>query len=172
MQCLGKGSILELKRREVAHMKLYLVQHGESKPEDVDPGRGLTNKGIADVRKVADFLKPLRADVKAVWHSGKTRAQQTAEILTDVVAAGDFQVREGLAPNDPVDPVKDKLALIHNDLMIVGHLPFLGKLASILVAGSESADVVAFRHGGIVCLERDETGAWRVHWMVTPEILG
>jgi phosphohistidine phosphatase len=172
VQHLGKGSILELKRREVAHMKLYLVQHGESKPKDVDPGRGLTDKGFADVRKVADFLKPLQAGVKAVWHSGKTRAQQTAEILTDVVGAGDFQVREGLAPNDPVDPMKDELARAHDDLMIVGHLPFLGKLASILVAGSELADVVAFRQGGIVCLERHEEGAWRVRWMVTPEILG
>jgi phosphohistidine phosphatase len=153
-------------------MRLYLIQHGEAKPEDVDPRRSLTEKGVADVSTVAGFLKPLQVTVRAVFHSGKTRALQTAEILAEVVRGGDLKAHGGLAPNDPVDSVKDEIAQTFDDLMIVGHLPFLGKLASVLVAGSESADAVAFRQGGIVCLERDEKGAWRVRWMVTPDLLG
>jgi phosphohistidine phosphatase len=54
--------------------------------------------------------------------------------------------------------------------MIVGHLPFMEKLASLLVAGSEDADIVAFQMGGVVCLERDDVGVWRVRWMVTPDM--
>jgi phosphohistidine phosphatase SixA len=37
-------------------MHLYMVQHGEAKSAEVDPARGLTPKGIADVQKVAAHL--------------------------------------------------------------------------------------------------------------------
>jgi phosphohistidine phosphatase len=55
--------------------------------------------------------------------------------------------------------------------MIVGHLPFLGKLASALLTGSESVSPVAFRQGGVICLQRNEGMTWQVAWMVIPDIL-
>lgn len=153
-------------------MRLYLVQHGEAKSKDEDPGRHLTEKGVRDVEKVAAFLKPLGLSAGAVWHSGKTRAAETAGILSGAIASVDGVIeRKGLAPNDPVEPVKEELARAEADVMIVGHLPFLGKLASLLVAGSESAEVVALRNAGVVCLERGEGGAWRTIWALIPEIL-
>jgi phosphohistidine phosphatase len=153
-------------------MKLYLVQHGEAKPEAVDPSRGLSEKGQADVKKVAEFLKSLELCVKGVWHSGKTRADQTANVLAKSLASADGVVRQrGLAPLDPVEPVREELEQDTNlHYMIVGHLPFMEKLASLLVAGSEDADIVAFQMGGVVCLERDDVGVWRVRWMVTPDM--
>ena len=154
-------------------MKLYLVQHAESKSEKMDPARGLSEKGQADVKKVAAFLKTLRLVVEAIWHSGKTRAVQTAGILGQAVSAKQGVIQQnGLAPLDPVQPIQEKISQVSEDLMIVGHLPFMGKLASSLAAGSESADAVAFRQGGVVCLERDDQGTWRVRWAVTPDLLG
>ena len=154
-------------------MKLYLVQHAESKSEKIDPTRGLTEKGEADVKKVAAFLKPLGLTVTAIWHSGKTRAFQTAEILRQALSAKQGVLeRGGLAPLDPVQPIQEEIFQVSEDLMIVGHLPFMGKLASALAAGSESADAVAFRQGGIVCLECDDQGTWSVRWAVTPDLLG
>jgi len=38
-------------------MQIYLVQHGESKPEEIDPERTLTESGSRDVHKIADFLR-------------------------------------------------------------------------------------------------------------------
>jgi phosphohistidine phosphatase len=55
--------------------------------------------------------------------------------------------------------------------MSVGHLPFLNKLASLLLTGCESADAVAFKNAGIVALSRNEGNNWQIDWMVTPEIL-
>ena len=37
-------------------MRVYLVQHGESKSEEEDPQRRLTDKGIGEVQNVANFL--------------------------------------------------------------------------------------------------------------------
>ena len=62
-------------------MRVYLVQHGESKSEEEDPQRRLTVKGIGEVQNVADFLRPLKLAVDAIWHSDKARAQQTGELL-------------------------------------------------------------------------------------------
>jgi phosphohistidine phosphatase len=154
-------------------MRLYLVQHAESKPEAEDPNRGLTDKGETDVKKVAAFLKPLGLSVAAIWHSGKTRAVQTAEILGQAVSASQgLSKHEGLAPLDPVQPIQEEVSRVLDDLMLVGHLPFMGKLASALTAGSDSADAVAFQQGGVVCLERDDKGGWRVRWAVPPELVG
>jgi phosphohistidine phosphatase len=156
-----------------AEMRLYLVQHGEAKAKELDPHRHLTEKGVRDTEKVAAFLKPLGLNVSVVWHSGKARAAQTAELLATALhpAQGVIQ-RDGLAPNDPIGPVAGAVRSADEDLMIVGHLPFLGKLASELVAGSEESDVVVFQNSGVVCLEPRGNGNYRVRWIVTPELLG
>jgi len=153
-------------------MRLYLVQHGESLSKEADASRGLSAKGRQDVQKVSQFLQRLGLSVKSVWHSGKARALQTAEIMVQAAKPDAVIIhREGLAPNDPVEPLISQLEEMTEDLIIVGHLPFMGKLASALVAGSEAADAVAFQQGGVICLERDTSSAWRVRWMVIPEIL-
>jgi phosphohistidine phosphatase len=54
--------------------------------------------------------------------------------------------------------------------MLVGHLPFLEKLASVLLCGNEDAKLVLFRYGAIVCLEQKEDKAWAVLWVLTPEM--
>ena len=62
-------------------------------------------------------------------------------------------------------------SLTGSDLMIVGHLPFLGKLVALLVTGSEKNEIVEFRFGSVVCVERRDDKKWKVAWMVTPSLL-
>jgi len=153
-------------------MKLYLIQHAKAAPEQVDPQRPLTEDGRRDMQRVAAFVKPLNLSVDCLWHSGKKRAVQTAEALAEVIEIKQAEIaHDGLAPNDDVTVLRDELASARQDVMIVGHLPFLSKLASLLLTGSESADAVAFKQGGIVCLSRSETNQWQIDWMVTPELL-
>jgi len=53
-----------------------------------------------------------------------------------------------------------------------GHLPFMSKLVSALVAGDEEAPMVAFQPGSMVCVERDSEGRWQIVWMIRPDTLG
>jgi len=107
-----------------------------------------------------------------LWHSGKKRAIQTAEVLTEVVKIQKAKKEhEGLAPNDDVTILRNELASARQNVMIVGHMPFLSKLTSLLLTGAESANTVAFRQGGIVCLNYSEENQWQLDWMVTPELL-
>ena len=154
-------------------MRLYLVQHGEALSEEKDPDRHLSSAGARDVEKVARFLELLKLSVPAVWHSGKPRAAQTAEILAPALAGKSKVVRhEGLGPKDPVGPVSKHVERSTQDLLIVGHLPLLGKLAPSLVTGETSNEVVAFRYGCVVCLDNADENGWKVAWMIVPELVG
>ena len=106
-----------------------------------------------------------------VAHSGKLRAQQTAELLATALAPGTVpEIMTGLNPNDPVEPMARGIADWTSDVMLVGHLPFMGKLAARLVAGDERRPVAAFVPGTVVCLEQAEAGDWVIAWMVRPEL--
>ncbi len=150
-------------------MKLYLVQHGEATSEEVDPNRPLTEKGRKDVSRMADFLKERGIRVATTWHSEKLRAIQTAQILGEMIST-EIVKKEGLAPNDPVARWLEELNSRVEDIMIVGHLPFLQKLASLLLVGDESFPIIAFRPGGVVCLEREER-KWATVFLVPPELV-
>ncbi|MGD9109362.1 MAG: phosphohistidine phosphatase SixA [Phycisphaerales bacterium] len=153
-------------------MKLYLVQHGNALSKEQDPQRPLSKKGIADLNKIANFIRPVSIVVDYLWHSEKRRAIQTAKILAGAVKVSkDVKSRDGLSPNDDVNVLEKELVSIDGDIMVVGHMPFLGRLASSLLSGSETTDTVKFQQGGIVCLSYDEESGWQLQWMVVPEIL-
>ncbi len=152
-------------------MKLYLVQHAKAASTDVDPKRPLTEEGRQDIQKVAAFIKPLNLSVDYLWHSTKTRAIQTAEVLAEVVKINKEKIeRQGLAPNDDVQAIINELASAQQDIMIVSHMPFVSKLASLLLTGRELAGTVAFRQGGTVALSFSEPNQWQIEWMITPNL--
>jgi phosphohistidine phosphatase len=105
-----------------------------------------------------------------VWHSGKRRAEQTAEVLAAALAPGMPVARAGLDPKDPADGVAQEAAAWEDDVMLVGHLPFMARLAGRLVAGGEDAGV-AFTPGSVLCLECDQH-RWTIAWMLRPVLLG
>jgi phosphohistidine phosphatase len=150
-------------------MRLYLVQHGDAVPEQVDPQRPLSAAGRREVEAIGRLLASAGVRSTRVVHSGKLRAEQTAELLA-MACAPDHGVEAsaGLSPNDPVKPVARTIASWHMDTMLVGHLPFMARLAGRLVTGDEHVDVVAFVPGTVLCLEPGADDRWRVVWMVRP----
>jgi phosphohistidine phosphatase len=153
-------------------MKLYLVQHAKAASEQQDPQRSLTEEGKRDIEKIAAFIKPLNLTVDILWHSGKKRAAQTAQFLADAINVRQGPIaRDGLAPNDDVTVLRDEVSAVQQDIMIVGHLPFLDKLASLLLTASQSAATVSFKNAGLICLYRSEDNHWRIDWMITPQLL-
>jgi phosphohistidine phosphatase len=55
--------------------------------------------------------------------------------------------------------------------MLVGHLPFMARLASRLLAGRDDRMSVAFPAGAVACLGYDPDDGWSLEWMVTPDML-
>lgn len=151
-------------------MNVYLVQHAEAKSKDQDPDRPLTNQGRRDAEAVAGVAAKLDIEVGQIRHSGKTRARQTAEIMAEALSpSGGVAAVSGLGPLDNVQPVARDLEAADGSLMLVGHLPFMERLAGYLLTGDPERTVVDFTKAGIVNLKREE-GNWQVEWIITPEV--
>jgi phosphohistidine phosphatase len=153
-------------------MFVYLVQHAEAKKEEADPLRPLSEKGLGDINRVASHVSRLNISLEKIFHSSKLRARQTAEILSEYLKPykGMTEV-DGLSPMDNPDIWAERLKDLPGDVMLVGHLPHLGRLASLLLCGISEKNIVSFKMAGIVCLKRDETGEWSLQWMLTPDTL-
>jgi phosphohistidine phosphatase len=153
-------------------MALFLVQHGKSQPKDMDPEQGLSPAGTLDVEQVAKWAREHGLRVARIIHSGKKRALQTAEIFAAALKpAGGIIMQEGLKPLD--DPAAFAATIADTDnLLVVGHLPFMEKLVAHLVTGSMESPVLKFINGGIVCLDRESVGDhWYIKWTIVPRLV-
>lgn len=148
---------------------VFLVQHGEAKPEAEDPERHLKDIGKEETKLVATLLSKISLKPKVIIHSGKVRARETAEILADALEPENGILEgEGLSPLD--DPLLWAKRLENEDgVMIVGHLPHLSKLASLLVVGNQDIEVVKFRYSSCLVLTREDK--FRIRLFITPEIV-
>lgn len=150
-------------------MAVYLSQHGKSASKDIDPKRGLTDEGATEVKHVASTLQQGKIYVAGIRHSGKDRAQQTADIFArslkpkkGVIECG------GMNPMDDVKSFAKKLDATTNQ-MYVGHLPFMQRLVSYLITDDPKRPVVEFENGGVVCLDYDPGNeCWVIKWVIVP----
>jgi len=152
-------------------MPLFLVQHGKSLTKEEDPEQGLSREGKTETRRVAELAKAHNLRVGRIHHSEKKRARETAEIFADLLQPqGGVHEIAGIKPLDSVVGMAEAVNP-EEDLMLVGHLPFMERLVSFLITGSVSPSVLKFRNSGIVCLDKaPETNAWMIQWALTPKL--
>jgi len=147
----------------------YLVRHGEAVSETIDRRRPLTRAGQEEVERVARLAADRKIVVSHVFHSGILRAQQTAEIFARaLVPAVNGQQLAGLLPQDDPAIAKAELEVSGEPIMLVGHLPHMSRLASLLVYGNADREAVAFRPATVVCCSRQGSG-WKIAWTLGPE---
>lgn len=150
-------------------MALFLVQHGLSLSKDQDPEKGLSENGNQDTRRIADVAKHYAIPVAKIVHSGKKRAAQTAAVFQDILLpASEMEEITGISPMDDVKTFAENIDSSEN-LMVVGHLPFMEKLVSRLITGSEETLVIRFQNSGIVCLD-NQGKDWFIKWTLNPNI--
>ena len=149
-------------------MALYLVRHGEYVPERINPDCPLSDRGLLEVARMAAMATGNEIELTKIFHSGKKRALQTAIILKEYLKPlFGLDQSINLNPNDDIFYVLGLIARAEN-IMIVGHLPFLEKLVSYLVTGDEDEPVVQFPTAGIVCLVMDAEEKWEIKWTLMP----
>jgi phosphohistidine phosphatase len=144
-------------------MFLYLVHHGDAVGPDVDPRRPLSPRGHAEVERVAAAAASRGARPAVVWHSGKLRAKQTAELFWRACnPLAEFSATRDLQPDDRPQWIQDRLRAESRDIMIAGHFPYLPRLLALLTKGVED-----FPPHGAVALATDDDGeAWAEVWRI------
>ena len=73
---------------------------------------------------------------------------------------------------DDPQRIAEVLSQSSDDVMMVGHLPHLQRLASLLLTEESEQNPVTFQNSGVVCLERNQDDSWSLRWAITPQLTG
>ena len=154
-------------------MNLILWRHAEAEDAEPDLGRRLTPKGRKQAQAMAKWLHARLPERHLVLVSPARRTRETADALET-----DYRVDERLAPDADV---AHYLAACEwpsgpdgsrGTVLIVGHQPLIGRLASLLLSGEERDWSV--RKGAVWWLsarDRDERNQVVLRAVVTPEMV-
>ena len=161
-------------------MNLYLLRHGLA----VEPGtpgfendadRPLTPKGERKLRKIAEGIKALEISFDLVLSSPYVRARRTAEIVAEVLGIGKkLGFSDALMPAGSVNQLLESLNQIEpapEDVLLVGHEPYMSELISLLVSGQVGFAVV-MKKAGLCKLSVESLHAGRcatLEWLLTPK---
>jgi phosphohistidine phosphatase len=143
---------------------ILLVHHGPAVGPEIDAMRPLSSVGRAATERLAAAVAERGVQPQAIWHSGKLRARQTAELFWKACnpLASCSAVR-GLQPDDPPRWMRDQLDGETRSILIAGHMPSLSRLLASLLGEREESLTVVFPLHGCVALERDGD-LWKEVW--------
>ncbi len=153
-------------------MRIYIVRHAEAKLESEDPERPLTERGRRQAEAAAMFLKRTGVDADVIFHSVKTRARQTAEIIKRISGLPcPLRSRDCLNPEDSPQTIYKELSRSDKSVMVVGHLPFVDRLFSLLICRDEAHRIVKFTECAVAVLEQDAPLQWQIAFYVSPDVV-
>lgn len=144
-------------------MSVYFVQHGLSLSKDKNPIRPLSKEGIKQTKLIAKRAKKMGIKVSKVYHSGKERAKETAQILSNNLSNGTTEEKSNMKPND--NAVEFSKSLTEDNTMYVGHLPHLNRVLSYLLTGDEDKSIIEVKNSGIICLDKKED-KYQLKWYI------
>jgi phosphohistidine phosphatase len=163
-------------------MNLYLLRHGLA----VEPGtanyskdsdRPLTPKGERKLSKIAEAMENLELSLDWILSSPYVRARQTAQIVAD-----GLDLRKKLEMSETLTPTGSTKKLIETiqhrepppeEVLLVGHEPYLSELISLLVSGNNEL-MVTMKKGGLCKLSAEVLEHGRcatLEWLLTPKQL-
>lgn len=161
-------------------MNLYLLRHGIAVDRGLpgyedDSQRPLTPRGAARIHRVAQSIKGLGVKFDLVLSSPYLRAHQTAQIVTSFYGIEEkLRLTENLTPMNPPAALIGEIHETYADalsVLLVGHEPYLGMMAGMLLAGDEQV-TIAFKKGGLCKFSIDELKYGRcatLEWLLTPK---
>ena len=150
--------------------RFFFAQHGLAVDKNIDAERPLSQEGITQTQAIAQQLLAAGVSISKIFHSGKLRAQQTADIFASTLAVDDVADVIGFSPNDDVKQTLTQLT--DENALYVGHLPHLDKLASLVASGNEDSGVLKFQNSAVVCLEKDTNkDEYSISWYLSYSLL-
>jgi phosphohistidine phosphatase len=159
---------------------IYLVRHGIAGPALAgmsDEDRALTPVGKGKMRRIAVGLRRLGVAPDVVLSSPLRRAEETAAIVTSTLARQlDVENYPLLAPGHAALEVLKGLPhhRAAREVVLVGHQPELGELASQLLTGSVSLAPLPFKKGAVAAIGVDAIpprAPGVLMWFMTPKQL-
>jgi phosphohistidine phosphatase len=161
-------------------MNLYILRHGIA----VEPGtpgyakdadRPLTPEGERKLLQIAEAMEALDLTFDLILSSPYLRARQTAEIVAEALKARKkLEFSDSLVPGGNTKKLVELLNRLQpppENVLLVGHEPYLSGLVSLLVSG-EATLAVVMKKGGLCKLATESLKHGRcaaLEWLLTPK---
>ena len=163
-------------------MNLYILRHGiaeelGSRKNLKDADRALTAEGEQKLRKIARAMVKLELSFDLVLSSPLPRAQQTAAIVAEHLELSKaVELSDTLAPSGST---RKLIELLHHlqpsadQILLVGHEPYLSELISLLIFGEKTSSVVMKKAGlcKLSALALSHGRCAQLEWLLTPKQL-
>lgn len=153
-------------------IRLYIARHAHASEADSDYIRPLSEKGHRQMDRLCKGLAGKSAiEPTAIWHSGLTRADETAQRLKEGLQLEPvLKEKKGLAPFDDPELIAKQLDQTMESVLLAGHEPNLSRLAALLLSENEAFERVLFPKASILCLSRLKVGTqstpWQIEWHI------
>jgi phosphohistidine phosphatase len=169
----------KVENRSYKIMNLYFLRHGiavEFGENGItrDEDRPLTSKGERKLWRIAEAMEAMELKFDAILSSPILRARQTADIISEAFnGRKKVQHTQALVPHSKARELVD---LVHtltprpDNILLVGHEPFLSELICLLVFGQHTG-AVRMKKGGLCLLTADSLRAGKcatLEWLLTP----
>ncbi len=160
-------------------MKIYLLRHGRAVERgaagwDRDCDRPLTSEGEKQIVRIARGMRQLNLEFDHALSSPYVRAWRTAEIAAKELGLGArLRASRSLAPGgDPAALVRQlrRLPQPAQRVLLVGHEPYLSRLAGLWVGGSDGLRI-ELKKGGLIRLDVEDLILGRcavLEWLLAP----
>ena len=147
-------------------MNLLLVRHGDATGSE-NGDKILSPLGHQQITRTARAVaENLDFRLDNVYHSGKTRARQTAEILAHILKSeNEISATTGLSPLDSPSIWAERLKALDTNIALVGHMPFMSEMAAYL---TKEPFVYQFYTATIVHLIRNSDNLWAINSISSP----
>jgi len=152
------------------------MQHGACLPKEIDPNQPLSPVGRDQIIKSAKAARSLGLQFELVVASRKTRSIQTAEFMAEYTnyPLSRIEISDAVKAMAPTEETIGYIAEYDglDAILICGHLPSLGLLASTLLSPKKQVEI-AVENGGMMQIDYDlKEGKGVLKWSLTPAQLG
>lgn len=156
-------------------MLIHLMQHGTNLSREIDVHEPLSPVGREQIEKSAQAARILGLRFELVVASPKARSLQTAELMAQATGypVTHIEVTEAVKAMAPPQKTLDFVAEYQglDSILIVGHLPSLALVASLLLTGRESLGV-AVENGGLTQIDwQGDPGKATLNFHLLPQQL-
>jgi phosphohistidine phosphatase len=163
-------------------MNIFILRHGiaverGTKGFEKDSERPLTGKGKRQLRTSAGAMKRMKLRFDLILSSPYKRARQTAEIVAE-----ELKLKKRLKFSDALKSENDPESVIAEiaglkttleNILLVGHEPYLSRLISMLISGNDTM-AMDFKKGGLCKLEMEKSDgapSAQLAWLLTPKLM-
>jgi len=155
---------------------IYLMRHGiaaDLVAGTSDADRALTADGVRKTTRAAVGLQKIGVKPDLILSSPLRRAEETARLVGEVVAPNTpIELYPPLAGGSPEEVIRGLRAHRRaSELLLVGHQPDLGHLASYLLTGSVNLVPLPLKKAGVAAISVASVpprSAGELEWFVTP----